>query len=255
VLVTEAGHIMMGTPCSLLDYFHSAYLINLPDRTDRLSSARQQLSRIRWSERVQAFPACRFDDAGGFPSAGARGCFHSHLACLRLALGAKQGHALILEDDIAFASTLPSLSRPIRAALEATNWDFVYFGHEQTGEIARANRRTSQVRLDSFDGPILTAHFYGVNARIIPRLIDHLDRILTRAPGDRRGGPMTIDGAYHHFRRDNNNARTLIAKPKLGWQRPSRSNITPTPLDALPFAGPLASALRDLKHLVMQWRS
>jgi hypothetical protein len=246
--------MMSSSASGLLDYFGAAYLINLPERTDRLSSARRQLSRIGWSG-VQIFGARRFEHAAGFPSAGARGCFQSHLDCLRLARQAELPNVLILEDDISFTSAIPALSESICTALDASEWDFVYFGHEQTGEVPRAHRWTWEVRLDPYTGPVLTTHFYGINGRIIPRLIGHLEAIMTRPPGDPEGGPMTIDGAYYAFRLRNRDVQTAIATPKLGWQRPSRSDLSPNKLDALILARPLASALRNVKHLIIQWRS
>ncbi|HAX77040.1 MAG TPA: LPS biosynthesis glycosyltransferase, partial [Cyanobacteria bacterium UBA11372] len=46
------------------------------------------------------FPAIRPDDAGDFPSIGARGCFESHLAILKQALADRLSNVLIVEDDL-----------------------------------------------------------------------------------------------------------------------------------------------------------
>ncbi len=54
---------------SLLDLFGATYLINLPERVDRLKSAKRQLSSIHWdmgANGVRLFPAMRFANPAGF---------------------------------------------------------------------------------------------------------------------------------------------------------------------------------------------
>src|SRR5690242_13217350 len=111
---------------SLVNAFGRTYLINLPERTDRLRSARREFARVGW-DGVTVFPACRFDSAGGFQSIGARGCFHSHLACLTRALEDRCGDVLILEDDIMLPSSLPALTPSILRQLRERAWDLAYF--------------------------------------------------------------------------------------------------------------------------------
>ena len=68
---------------TLLDYFGAAYLINLPERKDRLKSATAEFARAGWRlgpDAVQLYAAQKFTDRAGFPgSASVRGCFHSHI--------------------------------------------------------------------------------------------------------------------------------------------------------------------------------
>jgi glycosyl transferase, family 25 len=242
----------------LAEHFGAVYLVNLPERLDRLKSAKKQLARAGWSlgpAQVQRFPAHSFADRAGFPNAGARGCFQSHLECLRRAQRDHRESVLILEDDITFCSALPRLSQSVLSQMESLNWDFVYFGHEGTGEIPRAERNTPEVHFDRWSTDLLTTHFYGVSARILSRLIAHLDHIANGVEGDQEAGPMPLDGAYNIFRRNNPDVRCLIAVPKLGWQRPSRSDIMPKAFDGLRVLHPLTTALRELKHLSHLWRS
>jgi hypothetical protein len=242
---------------TLLEYFDAAYLINLPERTDRLRSARQQLARIGWdvgTGGLQIFPACSFADRAGFPSAGVRGCFHSHLECFRRAQ-TQYHNILMLEDDIAFTAALPRLTPAVISQLNAAPWDFVYFGHEGTGEIPLAGLRTcpQDIRFERPIHVVHTTHFYAISARILPRIISHLERLASGKEGDHTGGPMPIDGAFHIFRRQNPDVRCLIAVPKLGWQRPSRSDIMPRGFDSLAVVRPIVSVLRGLKHLATSW--
>src|SRR5664280_337520 len=73
---------------TLVEYFGGAYLINLPERKDRLNRVKKELARVGWEiggNGVQIFPAFKFSEREGFPNAGARGCFFSHLECMRRA--------------------------------------------------------------------------------------------------------------------------------------------------------------------------
>jgi glycosyl transferase family 25 len=245
---------------SLPELFGITYLINLPERVDRLKSAKKQLARIGWNvgqAGVHIFPALRYADPAGFPSAPVRGCFHSHLECLRRANSEGRHSVLILEDDIALSTSLPRLTASIERCLAGQKWDFVYFGHYQTGDIPLANRdtRASELTFDVWRDEILTAHFYAVNGRILPRLIAHLDRLSCGRMGDQAAGPMPVDGAYNVFRRINAAVQCLIARPKLGWQMPSRSDITPHALDKLALLQPVNSYLHKLKRMRSLWRS
>lgn len=239
----------------LAEYFSTAYLINLPERKDRLKQAVTELSRIGWSigsGGVQVYPARRFDDRGRFPNIGARGCFQSHLACLREAKERCAPYLLLLEDDIAFSSALFRLQESLHSQLQQNRWDFCYLGHEHTGNIARADFRTSSIRLMPYSGEIRTSHMILISGRIFPRLIVHLERVAEGAEGDQEFGPMPVDGAYNIFRRHNKDVHTLIAIPKLGWQRPSRSDITPRVFDDRRTTKSLLATARRIKYLLFR---
>lgn len=244
---------------TLIEYFDAAYLINLPQRVDRLKSAKKQLARVGWNigpNGVQIFPARSFAERAGFPNAGARGCFHSHLDCLRRSHSENRRNVLMLEDDIALSSLLYRQTSLILSQLADLQWDFVYFGHEATGDILRAN--SSTIEAPSFQpwiAEIHTTHCYGISNRILPRLIAHLEHVATGTEGDHEYGPMPLDGAYNIFRRHNPDVRCIVAVPKLGWQRPSRSDIMPKAFDNLRSLRPVTNVLRELKQIVQQWRS
>ncbi len=242
----------------LPNYFDAAYLINLPERGDRLRSTKKQFVRVGWeigASSIRIFSALRFADPAGFPNASIRGCFQSHLECLRRALAAGCRSVLVLEDDIALSVSLPRLTPSALMRLNALDWDFVYFGHYGTGEIPLARRNTdeSELRFEVYTGEILTTHFYAVNGRILRKLIAHLDKIASGRAGDQATGPMPIDGAYNIFRRNNPDVRCVIVHPKLGWQSSSRSDITPHVLDRLAFLRPLNAVLRELKGMATRW--
>jgi glycosyl transferase family 25 len=241
---------------SLLDYFDATYLINLRERTDRLEAAKTELMRVGWalgSSGVQVFPALKFTDRAGFPNAGIRGAFCSHRECLKRGLAAHNTSVLILEDDVAFSSVVASHGSKIIAQLNASHWDIVYFGHENTGKIPIAesdNIGKHELQLQPWTRDIVGLHFYAIKLSIIPELISHLDRVERGREGDQEFGPMPVDGAINVFRRLNPHVRTLIAVPKIGWQRPSRSDISPKGIDGIMMLRPVVKALRDLKYFI-----
>jgi len=245
---------------SLPDFFGTAFLINLPERVDRLRTVRKQFARAHWHlgpDGVRLFAAKRPADAGGFPNVGTRGCFESHLECLRVAQAEGRRSVLIMEDDIGLTSSLPRLAALIMSQLNARQWDIVHFGHYGTGEIPNANRKTAadELRFQEWHEEIIGTHFYAVSDRILPRLIAHFSKLQSRPAGDPEGGPMSPDGAYNVFRRKNQDVKCLISYPKLGWQSASRSDLAPHPLDRFLIFRPVTNLFRTLKQASSQWRS
>ena len=60
---------------------------------------------------------------------------------------------------------------------------------------------------------------------------------------------MPADGALNTFRRHNKDVITYIARPKLGWQQLSRSDISPDPLDGIKAARPFLALARSVRYL------
>jgi hypothetical protein len=235
----------------------NVFLVNLPERKDRLRAAEKELARVGWNIGplgITLFSATKFVERGGFPSPSIRGAFHSHSECLKAGLRQRDRDVVLLEDDIAFANCLPALMPSLCSRLEEISWDFCYLGHEQTGNIERASSQTEHVNLVPYAGSIIGLHFCVVNRRILSRLIEHLDRIAVGREGDDDYGPMPIDGAFNTFRRLNSDVCTFVANPKLGWQRPSRSDITPRFFDQLEFLRPAVNVLRSAKNMADRWR-
>lgn len=206
----------------LLEYFPKAFIINLPERTDRRAEMEEMLDGFGMSPTaggLEFFPAVRPPDAGPFPSIGARGCFLSHLEALRHARDAGAERVLVMEDDLELARILGAREAEIVAALQDADWGVVYLGHLLED-------------LPPSDGPFVRsavhtigAHFYGVQQPALNAFIEFLELVLSRPPGHPEGGPMHFDGALYTFR-DQKKVATLFATPNLGTQRSSRSDIT-----------------------------
>ena len=135
--------------------------------------------------------------------------------------------------------------------LSQMRWGLMFFGHEQTGdEFARAHANTAFVRLHPLNArdEFIAAHFYAVHRRAMPSLIDHLEDVLNGRQG-RDFIAMPFDGALNHYRKLSRQI-AFLANPKLGWQRPSRSDIAPGRLDRIPLLWPFLEKVRELKHIL-----
>ena len=227
----------------LRDYFERTYVINLPSRADRRREMSRELERMALPltpKKVELFAAIRPEQAGDWPNVGVLGCFLSHLAVLRQACSDRLANVLVLEDDLATTAQFRMNQHRVIEHLRDQDWDFVYFGH---GEKVDGD----PVTLRPFFGPLLTAHFYGVNGRILEPLIRYLEELMRRPAGHPEGGPMHVDGAYSWFRRQNPDVVTLIAHPSLGGQRSSRSDLTSAWFDNVPLLRELAGWARQVK--------
>lgn len=204
----------------LFDRFERIVVISLPYRKDRRREMAAQLGRLGISirdPRVSVFDALRPDDAGGFESIGARGCFLSHLAVLQMSRGS--GSLLILEDDTDFTRDIRNLLANALPALPQ-DWKIFYGG----GFGLPASRGGAMTVVSPRVG-ITSSHFVAFNGGVIGLVASYLEAILRRAPGDPRGGPMHVDGAYSHFRADHADLLTWAATPALGYQRASLTDI------------------------------
>lgn len=93
----------------LHDAFNKIYLINLPDRTDRLKDSLTSLSAIgiqRTDPKLTVFCAIRPVHSAGFRTPGAHGCFRSNLGALDDAVERRHSRMLLLEDDVMFERAL-----------------------------------------------------------------------------------------------------------------------------------------------------
>lgn len=221
-------------------------VINLPARADRRRQVAAELGRLGLGldhPAVTLFPAIRPDAAGPFPSVGARGCFLSHRAVLGLIAARGWERALILEDDAAFPADAAARLAAVGRAAAGQGWGMLYgFAPEA------ASGPGPLLALDPATG-VMRTHFVAFRGPVAAAAAGYLDAIAARPPGDPRGGPMHVDGAYSWFRRDHPEVQALAARPPLALQRPSRSDIAgPRWFDRLPLLSGAAAALRRLRR-------
>jgi glycosyl transferase, family 25 len=236
----------MNPQSSILNFFDKSYVINLPERQDRLRGIEHELKRLRGShssDKVKIFSAIKPTDQGEFPSIGARGCFLSHLAILKEAHAQNLRNLLIMEDDLSFSKFLIEHKESIAQELETLDWNFIYFGH--TKSIVSDQKKV----FHEFNEPIEFTHFLAINGTIFEPLIHFLEQVLERPGGHPDGGPMHVDGAYSTFRAQNSRVITLLASPSLGFQRSSPSNIAGYKwFDRLPVLSQFLGTARTVKN-------
>jgi glycosyl transferase family 25 len=233
---------------SIFDVFERIYLINLPERTDRLREALAELGQAglaRDDARLRIFAGVRPADAGNFPSRGAHGCHLSHLSIIREVIRDGLQNVLIIEDDIALHPECMLKQPTLAGRLAQGDWDFAYPGHNENLRLepgAAAHWQTTQA-------PLVCAHFYALHRRVLQALESYLTHCMQRPAGHPDGGPMHIDGAYSMFRSRQPDVVTLISAPSLGGQRSSRSDIYPNRwFDRMPVLRFLAGQARGLRN-------
>jgi len=217
---TAAGQALLGT-------FSRIRIINLRHRADRRREIAAQLRRLQLEVdggRIAFHDACRPDDAGTFPSVGARGCFTSHLDVLEEALADGAETLLILEDDMDFVRDAEERIAAMMRDLSRVEWSLFYGGYEcahmpdaSGGSIVRADP----------DVAVGTTHFVALSRQAIEIAVPYLKQLAARPPGHPDGGPMHVDGAYSWLRRSHPQLQTWLAEPQIGRQRPSRTDIAP----------------------------
>ncbi len=208
---------------SIFDAFEYVKIINLEKRPDRKLQIQKEIQLLEPSGNtpISFYKAFEAKSADGFPSIGAHGCFKSHLGVLKEALKKNVASVLVIEDDLAFTQRLIKHQKIVEkeiASLE-NKWDILYLGHPVQ------QKRTNVISIQPCNIFFQQIHFIAFNKSILPQLIDYYEKILERPPGHPLGGPMHVDGALAHFRKDTPNCRTFMFTPSLGFQRPSFSNI------------------------------
>ena len=234
-------------PQNMLRCFEAIYILNLPERRDRLRDTMAQLLTVDSAaeQYVRVFPGTRSTEPHGFPSAGAYGCFQGHLGILRAARDAGARNVLVLEDDVKFLPALQEDWPGIFAALHSSAWGIVNFGFDQPA----SSLATSAGALVSVTEPLMLAHCYAVNGHVLPPLIQFLEALQARPYGDPAGGPMHYDGALFHFCLAHPRTPRLRPARSIAGQRSSRSDIAGGRwFDRNPLTRPLATALRALRN-------
>jgi glycosyl transferase family 25 len=212
----ESAHRLDQIAFRLMTRAPAIFVINLAQRADRRAAMQRQLAKIGWSGAF--FGAICPADPAGFPTAGARGCFLSHLAVLKNAQMTSAPFIVILEDDLNFSNGFAEQWQAATSALAALEWSIFYAGH------AMARSAAGLLCVDPETG-IQCTHFMAINRPALAKVIAGLETILSRRPGHPLGGPMHLDGAYSTLRAQNHGLVTYAYFPALGYQRPSRTDV------------------------------
>lgn len=228
--------------------FDAIFIINLKSRPDRLSEITQQLSKIGLSidhPKIHLFEAIRPEDKGDFPSLGARGCFFSHLGVLEKSRDAGHESVAILEDDADWSPSMMSAHPDELLALKNIDWGILIGGRPEK------QARQSPITICSVppNARVLGSHFCGFRRPVIGEMAQFLRTLASRPPGSPEGGPMHVDGAYGHYRKNFPATVTVEFTPGLAFQRASKTDIHPLPIwDRTVGVRDAVNLLRKLKR-------
>ena len=238
---------------NFIDYFDKVYIINLPHRADRREEIEVQLKKVGLAlnhTKVTLFNAIKPDEAGEFPSIGAKGCFLSHLGVLKDAQLKQFEQILIFEDDLDLSKNFIEYSVKVLPSLIKNDWDIFYGDYRLFEPIVSDNNPTKSI---SAEFRLDTTNFLGIKNRVISPLVDYFEQMLARPSGHPLGGPMHVDGAYNWFRKDFPAYATIIATPKLGFQRSSDSDIADLSWkNRLPFIKIIKKFIKKIKKLTQK---
>jgi glycosyl transferase, family 25 len=237
------------------DFFDRIAIIHLPDRKDRYDSLAKEIRALGFDIRqpkVDIPHAPMPEDANGFPSRGVYGNFLSHLAILRQAMNDGLRNIWVLEDDAIFSRRMRSRQDDLTKDLSQRAWDLCFFGHSLSkGQLVPMPLGLTPATTDFF-----WAHCYAVNARILPRLVAHLEQAVERPVGHPLGGKLYIDAAFTLFRRANADVVALVANPVLSVQKGSVSNLAQRKwYDHIVLARPVIAAAREMRDYYWKLRA
>jgi hypothetical protein len=234
---------------NVIDFFDRTRIINLASRSDRRAETDAEFAKYGFQTRTKKadyFPACCPAAADGFPSAGVRGCFLSHMTVIEEAQRDGLANVLVLEDDISFSKHILEYGAIATQALQDLDWDIAYFGHALASD-------PSETCWKAVDQPMLLAHFYAINGKALAGLVQFLHQVLARPPGHPDGGPMHYDGALNTFMRQNPSIKAYYFSKNLGYQRPSMTNLHEVSiLDRNALLRPFAALLRQAKRAYLK---
>ncbi|WGD54943.1 glycosyltransferase family 25 protein [Bradyrhizobium sp. CB1650] len=246
-----AERALVPTPAgrSLLDTFEATRIINLKARQDRRREMASELARLGLAadgRKVGFHDASNFDSAYPFPTAGARGCFHSHLAVFEEARLKHFENVLILEDDCDFVGSIEVALVQALEALSEQDWSMFFGGHE---DLERDERQPGPVQRICPGSWVRGTHFVAARRKAIELMVPFLHEEIARLAIDPLGGSPGIDAAYTNFGKRYPELRYFVAWPKLAYQRPSRTDIARSSVfDRLPVANLLVVPARRLKR-------
>lgn len=142
------------------NHFGKIYCISLAHRTDRREEAERQFAAVGLSGRVE-FLVVEKDSKD--PE---RGCYESHLTCLRKGLEAGAELILVFEDDILFSGfSLEKLARAADFCHRHQRFQMLFLGC-----LVRGSRRTDYPGIRNIDYGCLT-HAYVVHRRFAEGLV------------------------------------------------------------------------------------
>ncbi len=211
----------MSSSKGFIDYFDRSQIVNLPARKDRKRETRLEFRKYGLpieTDTCGFYAATAPDELKGFPTLGTRGCYLSHLSIIEDAIQNGLDNVLVFEDDILFSKKIKEYGELAVGQLKELDWGIAYFGHSLNEE--ENNPHWRELRQ-----PMMRAHFYAINGKVLEKLAKFLREIEARPAGHPDGGPMHYDGALSTFRECCPEINMYYYSKNLGAQRASKTDI------------------------------
>jgi GR25 family glycosyltransferase involved in LPS biosynthesis len=168
-------------PKNLTDWFERVYVINRPDRPQRLQEFYENVESTEVADpsKIIVYPAI-MGDKTSFPSyflsgAGAWGCLRSHsniienLILEQVNTGVKIKSVLILEDDVKFINNPLFMLHEFMTSVPK-NWDQIYLG----GQHRVKPQDTSNIRVKR-GLSVNRTHAYALNRKVFRMFYCHIN--------------------------------------------------------------------------------
>lgn len=188
-------------------HFDKILLINLPQRTDRLTAALNELARFGIQSEVM--PAIHQEN-------GAYGLFLTLLGVFKMAEAEGWGNILIFEDDVQFSvENLTQHLDTMVQELKYLDWDLFYLGGNVNAPLIRVPKCDYLLRCNM----VLSTHAVAYSKQGWKLLLQEMCRISEK--GAYSGEPIDMTLA----RIIQPQGRTYVSYPLLAVQRPGWSDV------------------------------
>lgn len=153
---------------AVFNIFDDIYVINMPEHTERLLQAKEELSKIGITD-FHVFPGIKINNGVTIQDREA-GCKLSHMAIIEKAQQSKLKNVLIFEDDIIFSDKFINAIEQITEFIKNTPFDLFYFGGNTNGKVNEKIKK-SIIKVKSF----YTTHAYCINHKAYQSILDLKD--------------------------------------------------------------------------------
>ena len=237
---------------SFAEHFDRVYIINLPQRKDRWRHVVRELERLKLAVqpgKIERFQAIQPESADGFESIGRRGVFLSHFAIAKQALRDGLCSVVVLEDDVAFTPAMLEHGEMLASQLHLRDWHIALFGYLEISAPPEAitDLLSGPPAWLPLPGPRIGSHFYALHRDVLPALVEYMGLVEKRPPGHPQGGRMGADATYNMFCSRHPEFLAVIARPNLGGQIRSASDLMPNWMDQVPLLRELRRAARSFR--------
>lgn len=184
-----------------MDFIDKIFIINLKERTDRWTDIMLEMEEMQVPlDKIERFDAIRHEKSF-------MGCTMSHLACMRLAQQRGYQNVLILEDDFSVYNVDNFYQQLWKLEEIDFVWDVIFFSANVLGQQHYNEHFNKITDAQTTSGYLVHSHYFSTLINNFQQCVDSQNFI------DMYWKKLQAEG------------RWFIFKQKIGYQRPSFSDI------------------------------